>query len=300
MDESGASFETSKARRGFHNIKAEYAFRSLDRAVCSGQIDRRDATLIGGFVAELQSTRNIGIGRANKVTYTLVSWRRFIGPYSDNTISDIYSGIARLKAATIRGHLYRQNTLRDYIIILKRFCYWLIEEGYSILPKEKIRQIRAPPPDRMTKLPSQLLSADEVLTMIHSCRSSRDRALISCLFEGGFRIKELGTLTWSQILFDSYGCVVNVNVKTGRPRYVRLVSSAPYLAAWKSDYPLPTIVESLVFLTVQYRPLEHDGVATQLRKIAKRAGITKQESPSDVYLHSHGPDHRSLQYTPSC
>ena len=137
----------------------------------------------------------------------------------------------------------------------------------------------------MTKLPSQLLSTEEVLTMIRNCRTSRDRALISALFEGGFRIKELGTLTWSQILFDRYGCVVNVNVKTGRPRYVRLITSAPYLAAWKSDYPLSMNEESLVFLTTQYRPLEHAGVATQLKKIAKRAGITKHITPH-IFRHS--------------
>jgi len=42
-----------------------------------------------------------------------------------------------------------------------------------------------------------------------------DRALISVLYEGGFRIKEIGTLTWDQVSFKDNRVIINVNIKTG-------------------------------------------------------------------------------------
>ena len=35
----------------------------------------------------------ISLSRSNKITYTLVGWRRFIPSYSDLTIGDVYAGI---------------------------------------------------------------------------------------------------------------------------------------------------------------------------------------------------------------
>lgn len=41
-----------------------------------------------------------------------------------------------------------------------------------------------------------LLTEEDVSTMINACSTSRDLALISVLYEGGFRIGELDNLTW--------------------------------------------------------------------------------------------------------
>jgi site-specific recombinase XerD len=46
----------------------------------------------------------------------------------------------------------------------------------------------------MTWTASQLLTEDKVVRMLNVCFNSRDRVLISMLYEGGFRVKELGTL----------------------------------------------------------------------------------------------------------
>ncbi|RPI37972.1 MAG: hypothetical protein EHM53_09695 [Methanoregulaceae archaeon] len=45
-----------------------------------------DAARIREFISELRSCNNISVGRANKHTFTLVALRRFIGPFSGNTI----------------------------------------------------------------------------------------------------------------------------------------------------------------------------------------------------------------------
>jgi len=101
--------------------------------------------------------------------------------------------------------------------------------------------------------------------MLNACFTSRDRALISMLYEGGFRVKELGTLTWEQVTFDDHGLIVNVNMKTEKPRYVRMVASAPLLAQWKNDYPCAISPQGMVFISNLRRPLKYDSVNTQPR-----------------------------------
>jgi hypothetical protein len=66
---------------------------------------------------------------------------------------------------------------------------------------------------------------EEIKKMVKACESTRDRAILMMLYDGGFRIGELGKLTWGQVSFDTYGAVVNVDEKTGKPRYVRLLAA---------------------------------------------------------------------------
>ena len=53
-----------------------------------------------------------------------------------------------------------------------------------------------------------------------------DRAIIATLYESGVRIQELATLSWSQVTFDEYGVIMNIDARTGKktckPRYIRL------------------------------------------------------------------------------
>ncbi len=63
-------------------------------------------------MSETIATNGICLGRANKMTYNLVSWRRFIGPYVQNTIADLYAGIAKMKSFSFPGHPFKQ-TLKE-------------------------------------------------------------------------------------------------------------------------------------------------------------------------------------------
>ena len=210
----------------------------------------------------------------------LVNWRRFIGPFDQNTADDIYQGIGKRKTTLYHDRPIKQNTLRDYITFLKRYYVWLIKNQYSTIPVDKIKVIKPPGADTMTKTSEDLLTEQEVLDMLGACMNSRDRALIGVMYEGAFRIIEMATLEWQQVKFDQIGVVINTNKKTEKPRYVRLVSSVPLLAAWRKDYPYESTGENLVFITHQHRPLEHGQIALQVKKIAKRAGIKKR-----IHLH---------------
>lgn len=270
----------------FHGSKELYIDKSFKNALTESRILPEDIDLIREYIAECESSRGISKIRVTKVVSTLVNWRRYIGPYLTNTMADIYKGISNLNSASMaNGQGFKKNTIHDYLIILKCFYRWLIENEYVNLPEKKIKNIRIPPVDSMTKVASDLLTQEEVIAMVKASEKSRDRAMIMVLYEGGFRIGELGQLRWSDVNFDSYGAVVNVNAKTGKARYIRLVMSVEFLAQWKKDYPFEPQGEALVFLTTSRSPLTHGTVAKQLKRIANRAGIKKRITPH-VFRHS--------------
>jgi site-specific recombinase XerD len=270
----------------FHNLKPEYARHTLDAALGSGLITDEDARLIEEFVAELRATQGIGVSRSNKITTCLTLWRRFIGPYTTNTIFDLQRGIKELRNAKYRGEPYRQNTLRDYISFLKRMNRWANENNRSTIPLDRINKIKPPGWATMTTNAESLLTENEVLAMIQACASSRDRALVGVLYESGCRIGEICRLTWSQVRFDTYGASLNVKSKTEKPRYIRISASAPLLAQWRADCSRFDLRdESLVFYSARKKPLRHAGVAKQLRVIAGRAMIRKHIHPH-LFRHS--------------
>jgi len=172
------------------------------------------------------------------------------------------------------------------MIILKQFYLWLIENGYSQIPEKKLRSLKPPKPEVMTKVASDLLTADEITAMVHACIRSCDRAVIMMLYEGGFRIGEIGMMKWGDLIFDKWGVIVNVNFKTNKPRYIRLVMAREYLAKWKNDYPFRPITNDMpVFLTDHYNALTHGSISLQLKRIARRAGIQKHITPH-IFRHS--------------
>jgi len=135
------------------------------------------------FSSRSRHPRGSTESRKNKIVYLLVSWRRYIPPYRDCTIAQVFKVISTIKAATNqRGRPFKQNTIHDHIILLKRFLLWLIENGYSDLPEQKIRKIKPPAVDTRTKSADKLLAPDEIEALLCACQTSRDLALIALLY----------------------------------------------------------------------------------------------------------------------
>jgi integrase/recombinase XerD len=276
----------SSVHGNFSCVKAVYGSRAIEKALSDGRITKQDQDLIKEFVAEKKASANISAGRANKYTYTLIGWRRFLGPYHQVSIADVYSGIELMKESpNSRGTPFKQNTKHDWVRILKLFLQWLIENDYSSLPEKKVLKIKIPAKDTMTHKASDLITPDEVKAIIRACRRSVDRALIGMLYEGGFRIGELGAMKWGDLFFDNTGVVVNLNFKTGIPRYVRIILAREYLSQWRSNYPGIPEGDNLVFLNERKRPITNAGVSVQLQKLCIRAGVTKHVTPH-LFRHS--------------
>lgn len=275
----------------FHNSDEYYIRRAsgyLSKAVELQKITEKDRELISEFINEIVATSQVSAIRQHKVTSLLIRNRAYLPEYSACTISDVYQAIGNIKTAkNEKGELrYSRNTVSDMVREIKRFFLWLSENGYTEIDSRKLHKIKLPAAPSITVTPDKILTEEEVLSIIRACTTSRDRALVSVLYEGGFRIGEIGNLTWGDITFKSWNATARTAEKTGKERFIPLVSSRSYLIQWKEDYPLPITPDAFVFLTTTtHKPLQYAGVVKQLRIISKRAGVTKHIKPH-IFRHS--------------
>ena len=274
----------------FHSNNTSQSIKALQRYQEKGIITQDDAQLIDEYLVKRKADKDLSQGRVTKILWSLLSWRRFVPPFRQNTMTDIYKGIDSVKNGTQKGSSdssepYSKNFVYDTVTIIKPFYLWMIDTGYSNLKEKEILALKRPKRDLMTKTVADILTEEEIKKMIQSCESTRDRAILMMLYDGGFRIGELGKLTWGQILFDTYGVVINVDEKTGKPRYVRLLAATPYLAKWKDDYPFEPTGNNLVFTSHQKKALEYNAIYRQIKRIAERAGIQKNVHPH-IFRHT--------------
>lgn len=147
-----------------------------------------------------------------------------------------------------------------------------------------------------------MLTDDEVRAMIEAAASLRDKALVATLYDGGFRIAELGELRIKDVTFDTYGAVLIVRGKTGMRR-VRIIFASPYLSQWMNTHPLRDNREAPLWVSLtDNEMMNYFAIRAQLQKIAKRAGIDKKVNPHNfrhsraTYLASHLTESQLEEY----
>lgn len=264
------------------------AERSLAAALADRRITDRDAAAIRDFLADSRATKGISANRINLYASSLCRMARFLpAGLLAASAADLYAGVAALRGPTAKDgeRPYKQNTLQSTITIVRLFYWWAVENGYSEIPVQRIDRLKPPKRDQMTKTAGQMLTPEEVRAIAGACRRSSDRAIVWMLYEGGFRVGELIEMKWGQVTFDRRGVVVNVDEKTDRPRYIRLIMAAKPLAAWRADYYFDPVSDAPVFLDTRCRPITHAGVTRMLRRAAVRAGVEKHITPH-LFRHS--------------
>lgn len=189
--------------------------------------------------------------------------------------------------AMAKGREMKQNAARKYLWTIRYFCQWLVDTGMNpSIDMARLKKVKLPATQLITKTSSDMLTEGEVKQMIDAARSSRDRALISLLYESGMRPIEVCRLTWKDITFDEYGCILHTRGKTGKERRIRLLMARQHLAAWQADYgkiPAPT---DPVFTTVYAprAPLKYETLKRIFGDLVQNAGIQKKVNP---YIARH-------------
>lgn len=183
-----------------------------------------------------------------------------------------------------RSHL-KDSSLVLYMVNIKQFFKYLYNsedfpEIVNWMKPEKIKTNQ--------KLPTDLITVNEVKSMIDSADHPRDRALISLIYESACRIGEIVNLDIKDVTFDQYGAVIMVDGKTGMRR-VRLINTSPYISEWINQHPFRNNRDSALFLSFASNKYGNrmlpDSCAAILKKIAKRAGIEKNIHPH-LFRHS--------------
>lgn len=191
---------------------------------------------------------------------------------------------ALVRALRARPHV-SEGTLDIYRVTLRRFYKWLLGGNDAYPPQ--IKWWKAPRDSGHIKLRAEdLLTPEDIQNMISYCRSARDRAILSVLYEGGFRIGELASMRVDSVVFDDKGVRVRVTGKTGE-RMARLFQ-VNYLVEWLRQHPLRQKPDAPLWCSTcqnpktRGKPLAYPAIRAQLVDIAKRAGISKPVNPHSL------------------
>ncbi|HIE32274.1 MAG TPA: hypothetical protein EYP67_07875 [Methanosarcinales archaeon] len=199
--------------------------------------------------------------------------------YRDLTKDDLKSWLATLDNL-------KTSSMSTYQVIVKQFFKWLygLDDDYPDI----VRWIKPPNVRKQRKIPTDLITPDDVKALIDAADHPRDRALVALIYESACRVGEIMTLDVKDLTFDQYGAVIVVDGKTGMCR-VQLIMTSPYLSQWIDQHPLHDRTAPLFvsFANSNYGArMSEDGVRSTLKTLAKRAGIEKHVYPH-LFRHSH-------------
>jgi len=154
---------------------------------------------------------------------------------------------------------YTEWTKKTYKIFLKRFYQWLYNCPDGEYPpivswfKTTINWRKV----RKTQ-PSELVTEEDIRTLIEVCDHRRDKAIIALLAESGMRISELGGIRVKDVLFDNVGATIRVIGKMG-DRTVRVISSVPYIKEWLKLHKFKEDPEAPLWLKLYNKGIKKSG-----------------------------------------
>lgn len=130
----------------------------------------------------------------------------------------------------------------------------------------------------------ELLTKTEIEALINVAQLPRDKALIATLYESGCRRGELLSCRVKDIEFNPNGCKITFpEGKTGK-RTVQLFYAASFLRAWIEGHSVKvsgqTNPEAPLWISMhqtqgEFHKLSAEGLHTQIKKLAEKAGIKK-------------------------
>jgi site-specific recombinase XerD len=263
---------------------------------CVERIDRakfadEDKVLLKNYLKHM-GAQGVSKGRVFKLAWTLLTLRRNM----TCNLRDAERGKIEELMDWLNHADFSANTKSDHKKILKKFYkfvrYGNADKGTPIPPEvswidTSIKKNEQVEPDVITEA--------EAKRMIDAASSTRDKALVAVLFEGGFRVGEALGMKVSDVVFDENGARVSVHGKTGS-RTVRLISSSPILSSYVEQHPFkggsgPLWIH---FGTVKrHKLMSYQATRETLIRIARAAGITKRVHP---HLFRHSAATRDGEY----
>jgi site-specific recombinase XerD/ribosomal protein L40E len=174
---------------------------------------------------------------------------------------------------------YSPWTKHDFKVALKRFYRWL--KGGEEYPEE-VKWIKTTLKAKDELLPDELLTEDEIMKLVNSCDSIRDKAFIITLYESGARIGELGSMRIKDVVFEEKYVRLMLKGKTGS-RSVIAIAALPYLQNWIQNHPLKDDPDAPLWVNVgnvnKHKPMSYPALAKILKAAAKRSGLKKKIHP---------------------
>jgi integrase len=196
-------------------------------------------------------------------------------PIQNSSTKDIFSAFKEIR----ESKKFKPNYKRQLVHTGKSYCLWASKTNKKIDVAD-IESIKLPEHQWKTKKSDDMLTIDEIVTIIQTARTSRDKALIAMLYDGSNRPIELLRLVWRDIVADEHGYYFITDAKTRKERHIRLTTqSIPYLDQWRAEHPDPN-PDQYVFCTINatnkgIRPLTIDNVQRMIKLLRRNTGINK-------------------------
>lgn len=199
--------------------------------------------------------------------------------------------------SAINNGPYTEWTKRDFKIIIKRFVKWIHEQQGETFDKnqypEEVKWINTSMKREREKLPSELLTIDDVKRLADAANNLRDRCFVLMLYESGARIGELLNLRLKDVEPDKYGAKITLDGKTGQ-RKIRLIASTPALNLWiERGHPDRENKKAPLFCGLWSKKrgeeVEYDTFRYMLQDLTKRAGVKKPVNPHH-FRHSRATE----------
>jgi integrase/recombinase XerD len=185
---------------------------------------------------------------------------------------------------TIIASTYKPSYKRKTIFNLRRFFIWYWQKNN--IEGNDLGGITLPKEDWKSKSADDMLTPQDIETILKACHNARDRCLVSMLWDGSNRPVELLLLKWEDLKVDEYGYSFKTSAKTGKERHIRLTMSIPYIEAWKREYPGEPSGKNSVFVSMrrtdgQHKPWTMISVKFMFKTLNRETGI-KNFKPGTV------------------
>ena len=247
---------------------------NIKRIKESGELIKENKILTLNFKDYLLS-EGLSLPRINRYIADAFKYNKLLKkPFDKATKEDIRKVIGDLNQTALSDET--KKCFKIFLRKIYRFIRGIEEKG--VYPDE-VKWISIAIPANHKKLPEELLTEDEVKRIIEKCDNLRDKTLISCLYESGCRVAEIGTMKIKHVSFEEYGTRLTVNGKTGM-RKILIVNSSPYLQEWINRHPYNNNSESYLWVSNSGNFLGYTRIVAILKNASKRAGIKKR-------VHAH-------------
>jgi site-specific recombinase XerD len=208
---------------------------------------------------------------------------------------DVLKAISELRdRTTIRHASYSPSTISDFKKVLKKFVKYVndgeLPKFWNDINAEKIRS--------RYSAADQMITYDELQSLLSACKNQRDKALISLLWDSGIRASELLKLRIKDFQKSSDGLYATLNIQEGSKNYKQrtviltgdsVVLVPEYLEYLKNFLKDRFSEDRFLFIGIgKEKPgenLTYDDLRSVIQKIAKRSGIQKPISPH-LFRHS--------------
>jgi len=263
-----------------HTIDIHNYKRRLERAIsflnAHPRASDHNKTLVKQFLDRLKA-EGLSIARQAGYVQRLTTIAVILGKDLDKTNQEDIEQLIR----TFNAKDWAEWTKDNYRVTVKRFWRWLkgLPRGKDPPETEWITIGKA---QSRTVLPEDLLTKEETQKLIQTAEHPRDKAYVAVADESGGRPGEVLTMKVRSVTFDEYGAVIVVRGKKGERR-IRLVASAPYLAAWLDIHPERENPNAPLWVNIGTTnhgcAYGYYAARKLLRELAERAHVRKRVNP---------------------